>query len=285
MPLRRKEVRKVLVWSAALLAGGCSGSPAPPTARAELTPTVDAPTKPEAAAESTPDLAAGGLEGLWEAYDTIFPSGNRNAASHRWASYVLDRAEELEGEELDTLLQGFCPVSGSPVRPRPRNRYPVTLPHSDGEGDASGYVHFCCWPCICDTIDFIAVDTKMVATRDGERALDMLVIGDPCEKPGALDRPFDEVLRGEQTTLRKVAPELVCKDGVLQGATRSDHGHVVVGRLFASREILGLSEQDQPEALPSETVSWRERCEERASGGFKSGMGRIFREVAKINPL
>ena len=35
------------------------------------------------------------VDDLHGAYSTIFPSNNRNAASHKWSSWILDRAAEL----------------------------------------------------------------------------------------------------------------------------------------------------------------------------------------------
>merc|ERR1712107_694007 len=50
-------------------------------------------------------------------YEIFHRSGNRNAASHLWASYILDRSTSFTTEEIYNLFGGFCPISGSPVRP------------------------------------------------------------------------------------------------------------------------------------------------------------------------
>merc|ERR1719234_884190 len=50
-------------------------------------------------------------------YEIFHRSGNRNAASHLWASYILDRSTNFTTEEIRNLFGGFCPISGSPVRP------------------------------------------------------------------------------------------------------------------------------------------------------------------------
>ena len=50
-------------------------------------------------------------------YEYIFPNGNRNAASHLWATFVLDRAKQMTAAKLDYFFMSFCPVSGSPVMP------------------------------------------------------------------------------------------------------------------------------------------------------------------------
>jgi hypothetical protein len=80
------------------------------------------------------------------------------------------------------FFTGFCAVSGSPVRPSDYNRYRLTLPKLGG-GLSTGYMHYCCWPCVCDTQDFIKVDTKTVQTADGERQYRFLVIGNKHDCP------------------------------------------------------------------------------------------------------
>ena len=71
-------------------------------------------------------------------YASIFPTGNRNAASHRWASWILSRSGELSADSLATLFTGFCPVSGSPVSPTSFNTYHYSLPlASPGKASAS----------------------------------------------------------------------------------------------------------------------------------------------------
>ena len=32
-----------------------------------------------------------------------------------------------------------------------------------------GFMYYCCWPCVCDTNDFIRVDTRNVTTAEGTR--------------------------------------------------------------------------------------------------------------------
>ena len=55
------------------------------------------------------------LNDLFEHYNEIFPSGNRNAASHRWASFILDRAQQMTPDKVEYFFSGFCPVSGTYV--------------------------------------------------------------------------------------------------------------------------------------------------------------------------
>merc|ERR1711865_803077 len=75
------------------------------------------------------------------------------------------------GARLELFFSGFCAVSGSPIRPHDYNRYRLTLPHvpvTQNEAATSpsvtGYMHYCCWPCVCDTQDYIRIDTLTVTT-------------------------------------------------------------------------------------------------------------------------
>merc|ERR1719230_1064631 len=97
-------------------------------------------------------------EDLINSYSQVFPHGNRNAASHRWAQAVLEEAESLSVDEIDNLFTSFCPVSGSPLRDPDSSRHVMELPFVDTQGKKRGFVHFCCWPCVCDANDLIKVD-------------------------------------------------------------------------------------------------------------------------------
>ena len=72
------------------------------------------------------------------------------------------------------------------------------------------------------------------------------------------------------------APDVTCsKSGALSNATTSDGGHIIVGML---QEL--NSQQDRNDVS---TVA--DACIKRAKEGYQSGMGKIFVEVAGINPL
>jgi len=147
---------------------------------------------------------------LHREYGNIFRHGNRNAASHLWASFLLDRAPHMSLARLLHFFTGFCAVSGSPVQPGDFTRYVLTLPLVSG-GTATGFMYYCCWPCVCDTQDFIRVDTRTVASSDGESRLHFAVIGDPCRNASALRTPFVQPFYGrDTTTLEREAPEVRC---------------------------------------------------------------------------
>ena len=264
------------------------------------------------------------IRDLHRDYSVVFPTGNRNAASHLWVRHILEAAPRLPAEKVTELLGGFCAgtpryphaptrttltrdprrraaVSGSPVRPSDYHRYRLTLPTAaPGGGNVSALMHYCCWPCVCDVQDFVVADTKTVATADGERQLWWAVIGDPCVNPAKLHEPFTQPFDGRETTLARDAPNVQCDEsGKLRGAPRSDHGHVIIGPLFETQRI-GVptlpppQDQQQPGKIAvdgASGVSYQDEheyaamCAERERNGHNSGMGEIFRRVAAVAPL
>lgn len=67
------------------------------------------------------------VQHLHREYGNIFRHGNRNAASHLWSSFILDRSRQMTRERFELMFSGFCAVSGSPVGPNDYNRYRLTL--------------------------------------------------------------------------------------------------------------------------------------------------------------
>jgi len=241
------------------------------------------------------------VQDLHREYNNIFRHGNRNAASHLWSSFLLERASNMKQQRLELMFAGYCAVSGSPVNPGDYNRYRLTLPLVAG-GSKTGYMHYCCWPCVCDTQDFIRIDTKTVKTADGERQYHFAVLGNACDKPEELEKPFVQPYSwGCETTLRKTAPEVRCgEDGSLLGATLSDHGQVIIAMFFDAEEPTKLVNdaveavfQQQPGRMSvsgggvqyQDEREWEKTCTERAAAGYNSGMGEIFRKVAGISPV
>jgi hypothetical protein len=131
---------------------------------------------------------------------------------------------------------------------------------------------------VCDTQDFIRVDTKNITLVNGEtRKYHFAVIGNPCNHPEELERPFTQPFynRGE-TTLKQEAAEVRCnKDGELEGAYVSDHGHIIISMFFDEDPALNSMDEEIFEG----------HCTQRAAAGYNSGMGEIFRKVAAISPV
>ena len=234
------------------------------------------------------------IEDLHNNYGNIFPTNNRNAASHLWSSWILQRASTLRKEDLSSLFSGFCPVSGSPVTPFEGNKYHYRLQALAGGEAVVGFVHHCCAPCVCDTLDLIKADTKTISlVRGVQHQFTFAVIGDPCAYPEKLSADFSDPFSGQTSTLNAVAPEVSCEGGKLRGATYSDNGGVIIGLLEQPAPPLGPA-ADPPNPNHAVTVAghtfkdtrdFRGFCEERAASGYASGMGLIFRLVAQINVL
>jgi len=247
------------------------------------------------------------VQDLHREYPNIFRHGNRNAASHLWATFLLDRSRQMTWERLEFMFTGFCAVSGSPVRPTDYSRYELTLPRAGGGAPLRGFMFYCCWPCVCDTQDFIRADTLTITAVDGvPRVVHVAVIGDPCARPAALRESFVQPFDQRETTLEREAPEVRCSAaGELLGATRSDHGHVVIqlfplvgdgaprpaGAIAAAAVPGRISELVAGESGSGVAVKYQAEaefapsCAERAAAGFNSGMGEIFRRVAQISPI
>jgi len=223
-----------------------------------------------------PATSAVTINDMHNSYGTIFKTGNRNAASHLWASWILDQAADLQPFEIENLFGGFCPISGSTVSPGDANRWEYTLPMLSGE-QVTGIVHHCCSPCVCDTQDFLKVDTKTITTAAGNAQYTFLVYGDPCFNAAKLQEPYASPFGRGMETLSSSAPEIQCSPaGKLIGAHRSDREAIIVGMLARSTA---------KRAQSSAEAGMQAFCSERSAQGFNSGMGVIFRKAALIHPL
>ena len=102
---------------------------------------------------------------LHRRYNFIFRHGNRNSASHLWSAHLLGLAKKMDSDEFEKLNKCFCAISGSPVRPSDYNRYGLLLdtvaPAVDGPistcpaNKVFAFMYYCCWPCVCDSLDYI----------------------------------------------------------------------------------------------------------------------------------
>jgi hypothetical protein len=255
---------------------------------------------PVEAAPSVPQVSepwsGSSCSDLGREYDNIFRHGNRNAASHLWSWFLMERSEQMNPEKFVDMFRCFCAVSGSPTEPSDTNRYKLMLPKVDGSGSYAGFMHFCCPPCVCDAHDLLKVDTKTIKTAEGERTYHFAVLGNPCEHPEELNEPFQDGVSQQNITLTLAAPELSCdEDGTLHRAPISDNGHIIIGMLFDFPDDADPTWNfDEP--VPGRVVSkggvsyqdeaeYSSMCQQRAADGYNSGMGEIFRRVARITPI
>eukprot|EP00929_Paragymnodinium_shiwhaense_P116372 TRINITY_DN8584_c0_g1_i1.p1 TRINITY_DN8584_c0_g1~~TRINITY_DN8584_c0_g1_i1.p1 ORF type:complete len:336 (-),score=65.67 TRINITY_DN8584_c0_g1_i1:299-1306(-) len=262
-----------------------------------------------AVAKKVPKWNGRSYQDLHREYHNIFKHGNRNAASHLWSNFILERADQMSHDLFVSMFSGFCAVSGSPVRPSDYTRYKMTLQNVDGSGMTTGYMMYCCWPCVCDTWDFIKVDTKNITTADGTRTYRFAVLGNPCDHPEALTKPFKDAFGRGMTTLSHDAAEVRCGEGgTLVNAPLSDHGYVIINMFFDfpgqsaenkwALEEAALMTMQQSKRQPQpgrvsqiggvrfqDEHEYAPMCTQRAENGYNSGMGEIFRKVAAISPI
>jgi len=237
-------------------------------------------------------------------YYNIFTSRNRNAASHKWAAFILERSMLFDENEFVDYFGSFCPVSGSIVYKSDMKRYGMAISHVTGGNVRFGFMYFCCWPCICDTQDFIRYDTKTVRmSNDVEKEFTFVVEPNPCEDEAKLSAEWTEPFRGQRTTLFNSAPELKCVEDakhpgkkMLEGAILSDNGYPIIGMLHDSMPMEDSlkctdSNSNQPGRMTKapngngkyqSACEMKRNCERRAQQGYNSGMGMIFRKVAEI---
>lgn len=219
------------------------------------------------------------VQDLHREYGNIFKHGNRNAASHLWSTFLIDRAVFMTRQRFLKLSAGYCAVSGSPVSPGDATRYKLRLERVDGLGREEGFMYYCCWPCVCDTQDFIRVDTKTIRTAEGSHEYLVAVIGNPCNKPFELSRSFVQPFDKRSTTIYQAAPEVRCdRSRRLEGATVSDNGYIIISLFFQS------SKKSRAQGFQDEQ-DFEFMCEDRKRQGYNSGMGEIFRRVAAISPV
>lgn len=109
-----------------------------------------------------------------------------------------------------------------------------------------------------------------------QKQYNFAVIGNPCKTPDMakqLEQTIDDPMYGDQTvTLQMAAPELTCEGSLLQGATLSDNGHIMLAMFFD--DVPGLQAQSEHD--------FDEMCANRGTG---AGMGPIFSVFAGVNPL
>lgn len=228
------------------------------------------------------------IKGMQQQYNAIFaPSLNRNAASHLWAEYILSRRQELSHEEMVEMFTGFCPVSGSTLPVAGATPFRSKLPlATDSSSHATGFTYHCCWPCICDTTDLLKVDYKTFADKTGtNKTHAFVVIGNPCaSNPPTCMTTSSASL---EECMPEEAPAVVCnKEGELTKAMKSDGGHIIIGMYFVEgSQITPVNYVDYETQAMQDGKTIKAACEKRREAGYNSGMGAIFQQVARINPI
>eukprot|EP00466_Bigelowiella_natans_P007074 jgi/Bigna1/70094/fgenesh1_pg.10_\ len=216
---------------------------------------------------------------LHNEYYNIFRRGNRNAASHLWSTFLLERAHQMTEERLRQALKGQVVTLFVSMKVYVqwvlRANTPISIKISsylasriDDRGSDDG-IHLllllaliaslCGWQFDKSDVkmkDLIRVDTRNVTTQEGEKKMHFLVIGNPCE--------------ADQSKIPWEAPEVVCNGQELERAILSDHGYIIISMFFPYED--SISSQDEG--------TYAEHCEHRKQMGYNSGMGEIFRKIS-----
>ena len=114
------------------------------------------------------------------------------------------------------------------------------------------------------------------------------------------------------TSIAESAREVRCDvdDGILEGATLSDHGYIIIGMFFDSKDAIthgidGIAigaREDLVQQTPGRMSTvvhtdstgrrgyqdereYKSYCEDRAKNNYNSGMGEIFRKVCEVSPI
>lgn len=125
------------------------------------------------------------------------------------------------------------------------------------------------------------MDTKKVTDKSGvEKEYRFEVIGNPCESNPAVCEEGQH-----EGCIPSEAPAVKCDQGKLAKAVESDGGHVIIGMYY---DEVGDGAQAGDTAQPGpdgEQVTLNDMCDKRSRSGSQSGMGTIFIQVAKLNPI
>ena len=192
----------------------------------------------------------------------IFPNKNRNAGGALFFKYILDNSNSRE--EFFEKNKMYCSVSGSLVRPGSEPEF-VSVKGQNGDEFICGSLYRCCWPCSCDVMKFVQVQTLEKKFNEKIDLINVLTIKNPCEKkdfPEEVDR--DSLCIGTSLNKKRVT---------------EINGRLVVGILFdgkicsprdiekINREVITGSYCPLRNNTPLEEV--------------RGGMGDIFIKMAK----
>jgi len=268
-----------------------TAAPVLAVAAAVATPTVVQPVPARVVAAGWPvgsstlscgpsDAPLETLSDLEKQQCNIFPTGNLNAASFKWAAFLLGRANSLSSNSFLDLNTGYCPISGAPITGSSTAR--ITLRNALGGAHITGRFHYEDTTCICVAMDLVMVDFKTVSFTDGTMRLPVLVIGDPCGAPDDFEKAyFLNAATGEGTSLSKTMPEVVCNttNGQLQGAVMSEGGFPIVGLLYTedSFDMRPTDDADLPK--------WRKLCGALSADNDQAGKGYFLRRLAEVSPI
>ena len=193
-------------------------------------------------------------------YKDIFPYGNRNAGGPMFYKKIFELCDTMTQDEFHLHHSFYCGVSGSIIQSPEQYDY-IKVKGIDGN-EYYGKYYRCCWPCLCDIMKYVYLDTHVAKLKDKNYEHYVLVIGDPCNKE-----------------LPKEVSGYNCVNNITENGIRTNNGHLIIGVLH-DVEIYDESRHNIEDVM--------NQCKERMDTNpedLKGGMGDIFVKLSLNNVI
>tara|TARA_Y100000996_G_C22545595_1_gene651673 strand:- start:217 stop:1392 length:1176 start_codon:yes stop_codon:yes gene_type:complete len=200
------------------------------------------------------DERSSAYEKLMKNFNTIFTYSNRNAGGPQWFKYIVDM--NLTKHDFELFNSFYCGVSGSPVDPKRTEVFDYVIVKDLDGNHIYGKYYRCCWPCLCDIMNYARVDQYDIEFNDSRVTYDVLTIEDPCCNGSKIP---DSV------------SSYKCKDGKTQNGVYSNNGRLIFA-LFYDTRIATDSDRNSISSV-------KNQCKGRTDtkpADLQGGMGDIF---------
>ncbi len=199
-------------------------------------------------------------DGLMNDFNKIFPDRNRNSGGGQFYHHIVKEIQPNYREFLE-YNKMYCAVSGSPIDPGRQNPFRYIVIDSVDGSKYYGKQYICCWPCVCDMVKYVKVETH----EYGENRIIVFVIDDPCKNES--DIP-------DQVSAFK------CENGKTTNGVHTESGRLIVG-LLHEPEVYDPNNPKHNKAVNDV----KELCESRNSmepDELQGGMGDIFVKLSLV---
>ena len=191
---------------------------------------------------------------LMKDFDVIFPDRNRNSGGGQFYDHIVNEIQPNYREFLE-YNKMYCAVSGSPIDPGRQDPFRNIVIESVDGSKYYGKQYICCWPCVCDIVKYVKVETHEYR---GNRIV-VFVIDDPCSN---------------ESDIPNEVSAFKCKNGKTTNGVHTESGRLIVG-LLHEPETYDVSNSQHTDA--EKDVD--KLCESRNSmepDELQGGMGDIF---------
>jgi len=199
-------------------------------------------------------------DGLMKDFDVIFPDHNRNSGGGQFYDHIVNNIKPNYREFLE-YNKMYCAVSGSPIDPGRQDPFKNIVIESVDGSKYYGKQYICCWPCVCDMVKYVKVETHEYSGNQ----IVVFVIDDPCSNES--DIP-DEV------------SVFKCENGKTTNGVHTESGRLIVG-LLHEPEVYDASNSKHTDAVKDV----EKLCESRNSmepDELQGGMGDIFVKLSLV---